>query len=216
LKNRRRSLGAQFLAAIHCWMQMLGAGLVVYGSYFFWFFVPLSVIVGFSSSGNPLLASFMILLIGGFMVYMNARLFINFLFWQQTTVLGPLPPFAAVRESKELARSIPEAPRLERPLFRGALVASIWLLLLLVLTFAVQFPFVLARFVGIDDPEQAMALMQKLADSKTPDSLMIAADVATAIMNLLLRPFLAAAFVVLYYDARARSGRTNGAENHSE
>jgi hypothetical protein len=216
LKSRPRSFGAQLSASLHCWVPMLGAALLVYGSYFFWFFVPLSVILGFSSTGNPLLASFMVLLIGGFMIYMNARLFINFLFWQQTTALGRFPPFAAVRESKELARSIPEAPRLERPLFRGTLVASVWLLLLLVLTFAVQFPFVLARFVGIDDPEQAMALMQKLADSKTPDSLMIAADVATAIMNLLLRPLLAAAFVVLYYDAKARSGRVSGEENHSE
>jgi hypothetical protein len=193
-------------------MPMLGAALLVYGSYFFWFFVPLSVILGFSSSGNPLLASLMVLLIGGFIVYMNARLFINFLFWQQTVTLGRLPPMAAVRESKELARSVPQAPALERPLYRGAIVASVWFLLVLVLTFAVQFPFVLARTIGLENPEQAMALMQKLAEAKTPDALMVATDVATAIMNLLLGPLLAATFVVLYYDAKARSGRIDKGE----
>jgi hypothetical protein len=158
----------------------------------------------------------MILLIGGFMVYMNARLFINFLFWQQTVVLGNQPPLSALRESKELARSVPAAPWLERPLYRGVIVASVWLLLLLVLTFGVQLPFMLARFAGVENPEQALALMQKAAEAQTPDALMIAADVVTAAMSLLLRPLLAAAFIVLYYDARSRSGRLSRDEVSSE
>lgn len=206
LRGHLRSFEVQFSAALRSWGRTLAAALLVYGSYFVWFFVPLAAMIAFIG-GNPLLASLMILLIGGFMVYMNARLFINFLFWQQTVVLGAEPPLAALRESKELARSVPEAPRLERPLYRGAIIASIWLLLLLVLTFGLQLPFMLVRFVGLENPEQAVALMQKMAQSQTPDALMIAADTATAVLNLLLRPLLAAAFVVLYYDARARSGR---------
>ena len=207
LRGQPRPFGAQCSAALHYWSRMLAAALLVYGSYFFWFFVPLVAMIAFMGSGNPLLASLMILLIGGFMVYMNARLFINFLFWQQTAVLGAHPPLSALRESKELARSVPEAPRLERPLYRGAIIASIWLLLLLVLTFGVQLPFMMARLIGVENPEQAMALMQKIAQSQTPDPLMIAADITTAAINLFLRPLLAAAFVVLYYDAKARSGR---------
>jgi hypothetical protein len=61
-----------------------------------------------------------------------------------------------------------------------------------------------------------MALMQKVAQSQTPDALMIAADIVTAAINLLVRPLLAAAFVVLYYDAKARSGRKNAEEIRSE
>jgi hypothetical protein len=45
---------------------------------------------------------------------------------------------------------------------------------------------------------------------------MVAADVATAVMSLLLRPLLAAAFVLLYYDARSRSGRLSREEVSSE
>ena len=172
--------------------------------------------IAFIGSGNPLLASLMILLIGGFMVYMNARLFINFLFWQQTAVLGAHPPLAALRESKELARSVPEAPRLERPLYRGAIIASVWLLLLLVLTFGVQLPFMLARFIGNRESGTGDGADAKVAQSQTPDALMIAADIATAAINLLLRPLLAAAFVVLYYDAKARSGRMSDEEISSE
>jgi hypothetical protein len=215
LRGHRRSFEVQFSAALRSWGRTLAGALLVYGSYFVWFFVPLAAMVAFIG-GNPFLASFMILLIGGFMVYMNARLFINFLFWQQTVVLGTEPPLAALRESKELARSVPEAPRLERPLYRGAIIASIWLLLLLVLTFGVQLPFMMVRLAGVESPEQAMALMQKLSQSQTRDALMIAADIATAALNLFLRPLLAAAFVVLYYDAKARSGRGNREEISAE
>ena len=216
LRGQSRPFGMQVSAALHCWGRMLAAALWVYGSYFFWFFVPLAAMIAFLGSGNLLLASLMILLIGGFMVYMNARLFINFLFWQQTVVLEAHPPLAALRESKELARSMPEAPALDRPLYRGGIIASIWLLLLLVLTFGVQLPFMLARLVGVENPEQAMALMQKVAQSSTPDALMTAADIVSAAINLLLRPLLAAAFVVLYYDAKARSGRMNDGATRSK
>ena len=121
-----------------------------------------------------------------------------------------------LRESKELARSVPEAPRLERPLYRGAIVASVWLLLLLVLTFGVQLPFMMVRFVGIEDPEQAMALARTITQAQTPDTLMVAADVATATINLLLRPLLAVAFVILYYDAKARLGRRSDGDVRSQ
>jgi hypothetical protein len=36
---------------------------------------------------------------------------------------------------------------------------------------------------------------------------MIASDIASAVMNLILRPLLAASFIVLYYDAKARLSR---------
>lgn len=216
VRGRTRSIRDQFFAALHLWGRLFGAGLIVYASYFFWFFVPLIAMVALIGSANPFLASLMVLLIGGFMVYMNARLFINFLFWQQTAVLEPNPPLTALRESKELARSVPEAPRLERPLYRGAIVASVWLLLLLVFTFGAQLPFTLVRFAGLENPEEALALMRKLAEAQTPDALMVAADIATAVLNLLLRPLLAASFVVLYYDAKARSGRKTKEEVSTE
>lgn len=38
---------------------------------------------------------------------------------------------------------------------------------------------------------------------------MTAADIVTAVLNLLLRPLLATSFIVLYYDAKARLGRSN-------
>ena len=207
LRGRCRSLTAQFSAAIERYGRMLGTGLLVYFSYFFWFFVPLTAMIALLSAGLSVASIMLYLLVGAFMVYMNARLFINFLFWEQTAAFGNEGPLLAVRESKELARCVPEAPKLERPLYRGAIVASVWLLFLLFALIAVQFPFTAARLRGIDNPEQAIALMQSLSQGKTPDALMIASDVAAAVMNLILRPLLAASFIVLYYDAKARLGR---------
>jgi GYF domain 2 len=207
LRGRRRSLAAQFSAAIERYGKMLGTGLLVYFSYFFWFFVPLTAMVALLSAGLSVFSIMLYLLVGAFMVYMNARLFFNFLFWEQTAAFENDGPIVAIRESKELARCVPNAPRLERPLYRGAIVASLWLIFLLFALIAVQFPFTALRMRGIENPDQAIALMQSLSQAKTPDALMIASDVASAVMNLILRPLLAASFIVLYYDAKARLGR---------
>ncbi len=207
LHGRRHTVWEQFLAALQNWGRVLTAGLIVYLSYFFWFFIPLTAMIGLLAGGISVLTLLLYLLIGAFMVYMNARLFINFLFWQQAAALGNEGALMALRESKELARSAPEAPRLDRPLYRGAIAASVWLLLLLFLTLAVQFPFTLIRMSGAQNPEQALALVQTLSQAKAPDALMIAADIAAALINLIVRPLLAASFIVLYYDAKARYSR---------
>lgn len=204
LRGRQRSFADQFTAALNRFGRMFSTGLVAYASYFFWFFVPLTAMVALLAGGLSVFSLMLYLLIGAFMVYMNARLFINFLFWEQTAAFGENGALLALRESRELARCAPEAPKLERPLYRGAIIASVWVLLLLFLLIAVQFPFTLIRLSGVESPEQAMALMKTLAEAKTPDPLMIAADVVSALVNLLLRPLLAASFIVLYYDAKAR------------
>jgi hypothetical protein len=207
LRGRRRSLAAQFSAAVERFGKMLGTGLLVYFSYFFWFFVPLTAMIALLSAGLSIISLFLYLLIGAFMVYMNARLFINFLFWEQTAAFGDDGAFLAVRESRELARCAAEEPKkMDRPMYRGATVASVWLLLLLFVLIAVQVPFTMMRLQGIENPEQALALMQSLSQAKRPDALMMASDITSAVLNLVLRPLLAASFIVLYYDAKARAG----------
>jgi hypothetical protein len=207
LRGRQRPFAAQFAAALQRWGRMLSTGLVVYLSYFFWFFVPLTAMIALLAGGISALSLLLYLLIGAFMVYMNARLFINFLFWEQAAALGEENALMALRESKRLARCAPESPRLERPLYRGAIVASIWLLLALMLTVGVQLPFTFIRFMGAENPEQAVALMQSVSAAKTPDTLMIVSDIVSAVVSLMLRPLLAVSFLVLYYDAKARAGR---------
>ncbi|HYJ04724.1 MAG TPA: GYF domain-containing protein [Chthoniobacterales bacterium] len=207
LRGRQRSLENQFAAALQRWGRMLSAGLVVYASYFFWVFVPFTAMIALLSAGVSVLSLMLYLLAGAFMVYMIGRLFVNFLFWEQTAAFSDEGALLALRESKELARCASDAPRLDRPLWRGVLVASVWLVLLLVVLMAVQFPIMLVRLSGVENPEQAVALMQTLSQAKTPDPLMIASDVVSALVNLVLRPLMAASFIVLYYDAKARLGK---------
>ena len=213
LRGRQRSLADQFAAALQRWGRMLSAGLVVYASYFFWVFVPFTAMIALLSAGISVLSLMLYLLVGAFMVYMIGRLFVNFLFWEQTAAFSDEGALLALRESKELARCASDAPRPDRPLWRGVIVASVWLVLLLFVLMAVQFPFMLIRLGGAENPEQAMALMQSLSQAKTPDALMIASDVASALVNLVLRPLMAASFIVLYYDAKARAGRKEQQSN---
>ncbi len=207
LQGRTRRFSDQLQAAVARWRQVFVAGLIVYGSYLFWFAMPFAVLLGLGSSGQlSLLNTFLFLLVGSFMVYMNARLFINFLFWHQTSALRSEGSLAALHESKELARCVPDGPRLERPLYRGALVASVWLLVILVFSFGIQLPFLIARLMAAGTPEEAVALARAATEATSPDLLTILADLASAAVNLFLQPLLAAIFVVLYYDARARAG----------
>jgi hypothetical protein len=210
LRGRRRSVWDQFSAAVAIYGRMLSAGLLVYGSYFFWSVIPFTTTIAVLTSGVSVVSIFLYLLIGSFMVYMIGRLIINFLFWEQSATLGDDGALLALRESRELARCVRDGPRLDRPLYRGLIVAGVWLLVLLFVLIAVQMPFTLARLSGAESPEQAMALVQSLSQAKTPDTLMIASDVVSALVNLLFRPLLAASFLVLYYDAKARAGRRDG------
>jgi hypothetical protein len=208
LRGRRRSIAALFTAAIERYGRMLGAGLVVYFAYFFWFFVPLTAMLAVLGTATSLVSiiigTAIYLLIGAFMVYMNVRLVINFLFWEQAAALGDDGALLALRESKELARCAPEAPKMDRPMYRGLVLLSLWLLVLLVALIAVQLPFTMIRLADAKTPEQAMAMMESLSKAKTPDTLMIVSDVVSAFVNLLVRPLLTIPFVVLYYDAKAR------------
>ncbi len=160
-----------------------------------------------AGTGNLLLIVMVVTFGGAFMMYMNARLFINFLFWQQTAALEGQNPMLALQESKDLARSIPEAPPMERPLYRGAILASFWFLLFLALTFGANVIVLMTRFAGIEDPEKVMELARTMAQAPTPDGLLLAVSIAAAVISLLLQPLLAIAFVVLFYDAKARSGK---------
>jgi GYF domain 2 len=207
LRGRRRSLQDQLSDAVRIWARVFSAGLLVYGSYFFWSVIPFTTMIAVLTSGVSVASIFLYLLIGSFMVYMIGRLIINFFFWEQTATFGDNGAFLALRESQELARCVRDGPRLDRPLYRGVIVAGVWLLVLVCILIAVQMPFTLIRLSSAESPEQAMALVQSLAQAKTPDALMIASDVVSALVNLLFRALLAASFLVLYYDAKARAGR---------
>ena len=186
------------------WPRMAKLLVVVWSSYLFWIALPLlaiSIILGGERSAVSMLIA---LVAFGFLVFMAGRLFINFMFWQQSAALGNLESVDALKESKELARSRPEAPRLERPLYRGLIILAVWLLVLIGFNLAAELPFLVARLQGVTTVDDARAIIQAVANAPAPDALTIATYALTSLVRAALAPLLGIAFVLLYFDAKAR------------
>ena len=186
------------------WTRMFTLGIIVYASYILWTALPLVVafsVVAGSTTVAPLLLTLALLI---FTAYMVARLFINFLFWQQAGALGEHPTaIEALQESKDLARSGTELPRTQRPLYRGAMIASLWLLAIIFLNVAVNVPVVVFKMRGVTSIEQAAAMMQAMATTNSVDLLSGLTTLLSSLIHVLLAPWLAAVFLVLYLDTKA-------------
>ncbi len=201
--GRSVSFSDLFQRSLNIWRRMAKLSLVVYGSYTFWT-VPLLIILSITRSEPSAMLLLLTLLALAVQVYMVGRLFINFLFWQQSAAIAGLEGVAALQESKELARSQRDAPMFERPVFRGAMLASIWFLVLLAFSAAVELPFLLIRVQGITTVEEATALVQNLVNAPVPDAMTLATYVLNSLVHALLRPLLGITFVLLYFDVKAR------------
>ncbi len=199
--GRDPSLRVLLTRAKPLWTRMFTVGLVVYGSYFLWTVLPLlfAFTLAAGGSGGGLLVTFLLLF---FVAYMVARLFINFLFWQPAGALGGHDAMGALRESKELARSGTDRPRGQRPLYRGAIIASVWLLVIIGLNLAIEIPVMLWRLRGVTSVDQALPLIEALAKSNSLDFLSGLTTLLSCLVSALLRGWLAAIFVVLYLDTK--------------
>ena len=190
------------------WGRMIGLGFVVYGSYFLWTIIPLLVALTMTAGGAASLPSVLLILaLLIFTVYMVARLFINFLFWQQAGALGTSDMMGALRESKELARGGAHLRWWQRPLYRGALLASLWLLVIIVLNLAIELPVVVFRLRGVTDLEQAATILQSMATTKSLDVAFCLTTFLSSLVHAVLRPWLAATFVALYLDTKRHCPR---------
>jgi hypothetical protein len=185
------------------WRRIGKLSLFVYGSYLFWTLLPLLAVA--LVAATPSIPAILLALCAlGFQVFMVGRLFINFMFWQQSCTFGALEAADALRDSKELARSRPDHPWHERPLFRGAMLASIWLVVLLVLAVAIEMPFLLLRLRGVASLQDAVTMLQTLTKAPPLDALTFASQFISTIVNAAFRPLIGIAFIVLYFDAKAR------------
>jgi hypothetical protein len=202
LAGRKVHLANLLRRAVNYFPRFARLSLIVYGSYFFWNVVPILAILSLVNSTPGILSFLIALVLLAIMVMMVARLWVNFLFWQQSAVVSNLDGAAAISESKTLARSTRRPRKLDRPLWRGAILVSIWLLLVLALSAAVEIPFVLSKVQNVTTPEELFALARSLESAKTPDALLIASAIVSTLLRAVLRPFFAIAFVLLYVDAR--------------
>ncbi len=190
--------------AIGLWPRVAKLSMFVYGSFIFWTALPLIAVLAIAANGPSVMSLLLAMFALAVQVYMAGRLFVNFLFWQQSAALADLERIEALRDSKELARSRPDAPMLDRPLYRGALLASLWLLVLLAMSAAVELPFLFVRLQGVATLPEMVTLLQKLMNAPVPDALTIATYACSSLAHAALRPLLGIVFVLLYFDAKAR------------
>jgi hypothetical protein len=80
-------------------------------------------------------------------------------------------------------------------------------MLLVGFSFAAELPFLVARLQGVSTIEEGRAVVQALANASAPDALTIATYVLSTLVHALLAPIIGIAFVLLYFDAKARLTR---------
>src|SRR5881275_3283816 len=179
--------------------------LIVYGSYFLCTAIPVAIIMSLASESPTILSLLLALLILAVQVIMVARLWVNFLFWQQSACISNLDGAAALRESKILARSRRRPRKSTRPLWRGALLASLWILIVLGLSAGAEIPLILPKLqsVSTSSPEEIMKMWQDLNAPKVADAMLVGSMAISSLVRALLRPIFGIAFVLLYLDARS-------------
>jgi hypothetical protein len=137
------------------------------------------------------------------------RFFINVLFWQQFTVLENPNANEALRESRRLARSGRDLPWYQRPLWRGALIVSIWIAFALAIAIVAmwprltaEWPLVRETFNQLGVAQDPQVVLQKMMASLPKDQATSFSELSLTILQRILQPLLGIAFVVLYLDSR--------------
>src|SRR5437588_7973259 len=147
--------------SIKYWPRVAGLGLFVYGVFFLLILFALGIAIMVVTSAT-LFSIVLALGLLAFQVWLFGRFFINVLFWQQFTVLENANTNEALRESRRLARSGRDLPWYQRPLWRGALIVSLWVAFVLVITITPAWPMLRDYFVELTRTQDPQALLQKM------------------------------------------------------
>jgi hypothetical protein len=188
------------------WPRVALLCLFVYGSYFFWTALPVTATLAIASSGPSVISLILVLLLLVFQVLITLRLFTNFLFWQQFAVLEQSNISDTVRQSKELGRSGRDRPWFQRPLWRGAVLASLWCAMVMVLNIEFEWQMLRTYFQQLTISQDPQAMLQALSSAKPQSPSFL--TIALGLLQIVLRPILGISFVVLYFNSRTEEGRT--------
>lgn len=188
------------------WPRLALLCLFVYISYFFWTALPVTAIFAIAVAGPSVLSFFLILLLLAFQVWITARLFTNFLFWQQVAVIDRANITDTLRQSKELGHSGRNRPWYLRPLWRGAVLASLWCVIVIVLNIGPEWQLVRSYFHQLTISQDPQAMLQALSSSKPPSANVF--TIPLGLLQIVLRPLLGISFVVLYFEARLEPNKT--------
>jgi hypothetical protein len=219
--GRRLGLIALLNEAVRFWPRVAALWIFVYGVFFLLIVFGLAIaaisLVGVSS----LLFVFFALALLILQVWMFSRFFVNVLFWQQFAVLENAEFIDSLRYSRNLARSGGDLPWFERPLWRGAFIASLWFAFVLIVTlasewttFASEWTTLHHYFNQLATTQDPQTLLQQLTKAQQAHGFDISAFGLSLLRKILvgelsltpqpgiLQPLVGIAFVVLYLDSK--------------
>jgi hypothetical protein len=200
-RGNRPGLVAVLNEAVRFWPRVAALCSFVYGVFFLLMVFGLAIaamaLVGAASLLLVLVAMALLIL----QVWMFGRFFVNVLFWQQFAVLENAGFIDSLRESRDLARSGRDVPWFQRPLWRGAFVASIWFAVVLAITLGAQWGTLQQYFTQLLTTQDPQALLQQMTEAQQASGFNISAF-GLGVVEKILQPLVGIAFVVLYLDSK--------------
>jgi len=199
-RGQRPGLIVVLNQAVRFWPRIAALCIFVY-SVFFLLIVFGFVIGAIALAGaSALLLIFFALALLILQVWMFGRFFVNVLFWQQFTVLENAGFIDALRDSRNLARSGRDLPWFQRPLWRAALIASLWFAFVLAVRLGPEWATLQNYFVQFVTTQDPQTLLQQLTEAQQARGFDLLAF-TLGILEKVLQPLLGIAFVVLYLDS---------------
>jgi hypothetical protein len=199
--GQRPRLVAVLNEAVKFWPRIAALALFVFCIYLllglFGFAIAGMMVVGESSPFLILLALALLVV----QVWMFSWFFVTVLFWQQFAVLENAGFIDSLRESRDFARSGQDLRWFQRPMWRGALIASIWFAFVAGITLAGQWGTLEHYFNQLLTTQDPQALLQQMTEAQQASGFNISAF-ALSVLEKVLQPLLGIAFVVLYLDSK--------------
>jgi hypothetical protein len=204
--GRRPGLVTVLNQAVRFWPRVAALCIFVYGVFFMLIVFGLAI-AAMAMVGTPsVLLSLLALALLILQVWMFGRFFVNVLFWQQFAVLENAAFIDSLRESRNLARSGQDLPWFRRPLWRGALLASLWFAFVLAVTLFSEWSTARQYFNEILSTQDPQALLRQLTQAQQGHGVSIF-GIAASVLQKILQPLLGIGFVVLYLDSKNRFER---------
>jgi GYF domain 2 len=197
--------------AVKYWPQVAALALFVYGVFFLLTIFGMAIVLMMLAAviSGSLVSIVLALGLAAFQIWLFCRFFVNVLFCEQFVVLENANVYEAFRESKTLARSGRDLPWYQRPLWRGALVVSIWMAFVIGITVVALWPKLTAEWPLLRDTfnqlgatQDPQAVLQKMLASLPKDQGTSFSELSLNLLQRILQPLLGIAFVILYLDSR--------------
>ena len=204
--GRRLGLVAVLNEAVRFWPRVAALCIFVYGVFFLLVVFGLAIAAIALAGASSVLLIFFALGLLILQVWMFGRFFVNVLFWQQFAVLENAEFIDSLRDSRNLARSGRDLPWFERPLWRGAFIASLWFAFVLAITLVPQWTTLHHYFNQLATTQDPQTLLQQLTQAQQAHGFDVA-GFALNVLQKILQPLLGIAFVVLYLDSKTHLER---------